>query len=852
LFYSSRRVTNTVDICYNQTNVGFGDPAGPFTRPLTTGRVFMTDIIKDKKEINIDKRMTLDIKHKKFGWFLLPKDTWAELLDSLEVGVVVYRSMDGYVSVLAANKYMTEIFGREDKAFEDFEGDDLHDFIYVNDWDSSTSLRQILTTGEGGSASQIYRLKTRQGAVKWFYVRGASTLMKDGAYIFSVVYSDINDRQKLIDEYDMVIQELLVTNPHSRCAYRLDLTENVCRECHGATKFTQSLIDAKTADELLMKVSEIITDTDIRDRFRRVSNREGLIDKFRRGETKETWKYRRLTEDGGVLWVETYFNLMENPSNDHIEAIAYTLDIDREHKEGQLLALASETDYDMFGTLNPETGDLDPYYSKTPVEQIPKEFLNHYSKVEYTASRIGSTAEREAYLKTTDMANLLSELNAGRTVSQSYTTREGKRKTLNFTWLDESHREVAFFIRDITALVKREEENADILRDALNAAETANKAKSDFLSSMSHEIRTPMNAILGFAQLLKNDADDPDKVKEDADKILSSGQHLLTLINEVLDMSKIESGAMKVTAEEFSLNELISATEDMMRSRTDARHQDFKVITGEISHDRFISDKGKLQQILINVLSNACKFTDEGGHIRFTVTQLRDEPGKHSDICFEIADDGHGMSEEYQKVIFDPFSREEAMNKTEGTGLGMSITHSLVEQLGGTITLESKLGVGSTFTIVIPMRTVEADKEAPGDAASVPGRNPLEGLKILAAEDNELNGEILTEVMRINGAEVTVEPDGEKCLKRFMKSPVGTFDLILLDIQMPVMNGLETARAIRSLAGEEAKTIPIMAMSANAFTDDIQKSLDAGMNEHLSKPINVDAVKKAVAKYIGK
>lgn len=538
------------------------------------------------------------------------------------------------------------------------------------------------------------------------------------------------------------------------------------------------------------------------------------------------------------------------------------------------------------------------------------------------------------------------------------------------------------------------------LAEALQAAQIASNSKTTFLSNMSHDIRTPMNAVLGFTTLLAKDADDPVKVREYTKKITASGQHLLSLINDVLDVSKIESGKVVLTIDEFTLSDLVSSVDAIIRPMAQARGQSFHVEVSGIKHEYLMGDETRINQILINLLSNSVKYTPEGGSIWFRIIGLKQRSSQYEHIRIEVEDNGYGMTPEYLKTIFDAFTRAEnsTTNKVQGTGLGMAITKNIVELMGGTIDVSSEVDKGSLFKVELEFRIPEgrADHQfwekngiagmlvVDGDAKTAesiqvlmkdtgirvdtvfdaeeavrlireesadtlrqelsgePGgqsaeftydlilmdwnaagmegiraaeklrevlpdtvpllflasydaegieealhmkntemlakpffvsafkekildmqtgrredapaetveETTLEGLRFLAAEDNEINAEILVEILSIEGAECEVAENGRMAVERFTNAEAGEFDAILMDVQMPVMNGYDATRAIRSLAREDAADIPIIAMTANAFAEDEKEALDAGMNVHLAKPIDIDLLKEVIKQCI--
>ena len=544
--------------------------------------------------------------------------------------------------------------------------------------------------------------------------------------------------------------------------------------------------------------------------------------------------------------------------------------------------------------------------------------------------------------------------------------------------------------KDIIVMSDRTQEKqmTGSLQEALDAAESANQAKSNFLSNMSHDIRTPMNAIVGFSVLLEKDAEKPEKVREYTRKITASSHHLLSLINDVLDMSKIESGKTSLNVDRFSLPELLEELNIILMPQARAKGQTFTIHVTGAPPEELIGDKLRLNQILLNLLSNAIKYTPEGGSIDFTVAELPQSAPQFAKLRFSVKDNGIGMSKEYQENVFLPFSREinSVTNKIQGTGLGMAITKSLVDLMGGIITVESAPGKGSTFTVelslTLPERSdsdlwyrhkvtrmlvaddeedicldirevmrdtgvevswvtegasavesavrahekgldfsvilldwkmpglngvetarliresigadvpilvltsydwsdIEAEareaginafmpkpffastfwqtirplfeKAVPdaGAAQAEPEAGVLEGRRFLVAEDNELNAEILTEMLHMEGAECDVAVNGKEAVEMFAGSLPGQYDMILMDVQMPVMNGYEATRAIRAGSHPEAESIPIVAMTANTFAEDVKRALDSGMNGHLGKPINMDAVKAMIGRLLG-
>ena len=390
----------------------------------------------------------------------------------------------------------------------------------------------------------------------------------------------------------------------------------------------------------------------------------------------------------------------------------------------------------------------------------------------------------------------------------------------------------------------------NVATEALQTAENANKAKTDFLSNMSHDIRTPMNAIIGITSLIRHDAGNKAKVIEYADKIDISSQHLLGIINDVLDMSKIEAGKTVFKYSDFSILDLVQELDTIFHTQIYEKQQTLTIIKENIQHEWVNGDQVHLIQIFSNLLSNAVKYTQEGGGIQFFVEECETKSSVYAKYRFLVSDNGMGMSADFKDTIFDAFTRAESSltNKIQGTGLGMAITKNLVEAMGGTIDVESELGQGSCFEVLMDLKIAE-DRTvalAAQEETDKQDGNILQGMRFLCAEDNELNAEILTELLKIEGAECTICENGEEILKAFEQSAPGDYDMILMDVQMPVMSGYEATKAIRRSSHKLAKTIPIIAMTANAFSEDIQHSLAAGMNAHVSKPVEMKVLEKTI------
>jgi signal transduction histidine kinase/CheY-like chemotaxis protein/ABC-type amino acid transport substrate-binding protein len=389
------------------------------------------------------------------------------------------------------------------------------------------------------------------------------------------------------------------------------------------------------------------------------------------------------------------------------------------------------------------------------------------------------------------------------------------------------------------------------LQIAAEKAESANRAKSTFLFNMSHDIRTPMNAIIGYADLASRHSDDPAKLKKYMENIQVCGQNLLMLLNNVLDLARIENDKTEM---EYSVSDVEKDFRNciaMFRNQADSKGQTLTVTT-QLQYPYIYADIPHLTEVCTNLVSNAVKYTGAGGTIRCGVTQKPGEKEGWCDTVVTVADNGIGMSQEFQKHIFEPFERERTstVSKVEGSGIGMGIVKKLVGLMGGTVEVESKIGVGSTFTVTIPCRIASEEEVQAKRAADPADRESLRGTRILLTEDNDLNAEIATELLQEEGCTVDRAKDGVECVDMLEKAANGTYQLILMDVQMPVMNGYDATKKIRRMDDPQKANIPIVAMTANAFSEDKQVALDAGMNDHIAKPINMSVLVPTLRKYL--
>ncbi len=522
---------------------------------------------------------------------------------------------------------------------------------------------------------------------------------------------------------------------------------------------------------------------------------------------------------------------------------------DSAREQQRLLNVVAYT-FELLGIVHTKSRLLTLYTRRTVLEALQPEQYTHDGWLEGIREKYVPDGGSEEFERRFGLENMLARLEEqpeGYEFVLPYRAEEGLRyKQLNVLWGGRDHKTICIVRQDVTDMLAAERRHKESLEKALALAEEASRTKSDFLSSMSHDIRTPMNAIIGMTVLAEAHLNDRERVAQCLQKISLSSRHLLSLINDILDMSKIERSKITLNHVKVFLPELMEQLASMMGQQAAEAGLAFEVHTGELAHPYFYGDALRINQILINILSNAVKFTPEGGRVTFSGEEPAParEAGK-ARYRFTVSDTGLGMSEEFLAHLFEPFTRSRSATRIEGTGLGLSITKGLVDLMNGEISVESRERAGTTFCVELECEIAREEPQTDGEEARAgvrPRGRTIAGRRFLVAEDNELNAEILCELLQMHGAKSVVKRDGAQAVREFCSRAPGTYDAILMDIQMPEMNGYEAARAIRSLGRADGGQIPIIAMTANAFTEDIQAALQAGMNAHVAKPIDMQGL----------
>lgn len=594
-----------------------------------------------------------------------------------------------------------------------------------------------------------------------------------------------------------------------------------------------------------------------RDRYKAMMDPEGLSERLQNAGSY-TFAYS-ITDDGGdVRTKNVTVSLVEARLGRVCLARADITDSVREQQG--LLRLIAYT-FELAGFINIGSGGLTLYTRKTVLENLPPYFTENYGVSiprfvdGYIADENRDYAAAQFDIQT--MAKRLEENPNGYDFLVSYRGENGERyKQVNVMWGDVNRSTICLVRADVTDVLAAERKTKKALENALSLAEEANRAKSDFLSAMSHDIRTPMNAIMGMTALAVAHMDEPGRVSDCLNKISVSSRHLLSLINDILDMSKIESSQITLNCRKINLTELLGQLSSIMSPQAKEAGLRLEFRTAEIRHVCFYGDFLRINQILLNILSNAVKYTPEGGSVAFLAEEIPPvDSGDGVRYRFTVSDTGVGMSEEFLSRIFEPFTRSTGTMRVEGTGLGLSITKGLVELMGGTITVKSRLHQGSSFCVELEGQWADTEGEDSVKAGGEPfpvnaDKDLFAGRRFLVAEDNAINAEILCELLSMYGADSVVKTDGVQALQEFRTAAPGTYDAVLMDIQMPEMNGYDTARCIRGMKRSDAGEIPIIAMTANAFAEDVKAAMDAGMTAHVAKPIDVEVLRETLMKIL--
>ena len=708
----------------------------------------------------------------------------------------------------------------------------------------------------------IYRIKTKHRGYIWVSANFVTFFVGQQKYVY-VVYTDINDlkqQEQLLEEKYKAAQGFLDTvSGKYYVTRRINLTTNTIEYTQGTAPIQeiQQLVDY---DSLIATIIKHMPQKDLHEKCAHYYAKQTLLDNYKNGITTTTLDYQVRDFDGTVKWVKSTNTVSQRPSNGDMILFNAINDITTEKLSASIMNMLIGQQYDYLACLDVQQDVVVMLISNDPV--LTSEEIKPGDKYEpamraYNKKTVAA-ADYDSITEFMTLANAVKKLDNGERCIRSLTVLEKgeiRTKQMEFFYIDKASGLVALVRTDYTEAQRRQIEQEAKLKVALRAAQQANKAKTDFLSNMSHDIRTPLNGIIGMTYLTK-EMSLPTQAKENLDKIDTSSKFLLSLINDVLDMAKAESGKITLHLEPYKTEEFYDYLRSIIKPLCDSKGQKFVVDVQNVETVVPLLDKLRINQIFFNLLSNAVKYTPEGGTITFWMRQALNKEGKLL-VDVQVRDNGMGMSKEFQKVLFNPFTQEErdsGRSSKQGTGLGLSIVKRLLDLMGGTISVQSEEGKGSIFSIHVEFFCQNSAEQEKKEISIKQRQNfdLLQGKRVLLCEDQALNREIAKALLQKKGMVVDMAFNGIESVDKFTKSAPGFYDVILMDIKMPVMNGYVATENIRASHHHDATTVPIIAMTADAFVEDIQQALAAGMNGHIAKPINPTTMYGTIVKIIGK
>lgn len=702
----------------------------------------------------------------------------------------------------------------------------------------------------------------------WINFRGNEVERKEDSIIVNAVMLDVTEQvtaRLKIDEmeqqnrnkytHEMKLRKGMIKN--AVFYYQLNLTTEIVEEYESQNNEIPFMKKGmKMSENVKQCIKDHILPSDL-ERVKKTLFIDGLQEAYKSGKKEESLIYRRMLSDGNYHWMRMEIFFMEKPDNG--EAIAFLIgkDIDKEWKNHLSVSTILDEDIESIFHVDVQNGVATIAHMLEKVNYV--KVYNHF-QFDDVSKKAGEDLvleeDRNVFLNFYNIAKLQKQLKKDKIVTATYRVKEPTgtyRKLSKAYYLDELEDVIVVTRRDITKLDEEEQRQKQKLKGAVDKANQANQAKSDFLSNMSHDIRTPLNAVLAFSNPELLEGANETKLREYLSKVNMSGEYLLGIINDVLDMSRIEQDKIVLTPEPYSYIEFERTIRNVIDELSRKRNIEFVIDTSQVGAPEIYVDHVRFNQIFINLLSNAVKFTNKGGKVELIIQELNSEKNGERIKRFIVRDNGIGMSEDFVPHAFESFNQEYRKDTSErnlGTGLGLSIVEKLVDMMGGTIKLESKMNQGTTFTVDFPYDLHKVTDDVKHHETKTYDYSRLRGIRILLAEDNDINTEIAIALLEKYGSIVERSENGEEAYLKYKASEKNYFQLILMDIRMPVMDGLTATKKIRALRRTDAKTIPIIAMTADAFNEDEKTAYKAGMNAHVAKPINPTQLYEVCLNYI--
>ena len=769
-------------------------------------------------------------------------------------GAVFRCRFDADFSVIDANDGLYEFLGYTREEFAAL-GNNMSAVIYPEDLAAmAEKLNEQLR--HGNMIRNENRLVHRSGAVKWISIQAQLVTEEDGEQYFYCVFVDITEEKQLQERVQEVYRQELayfaeVSATEGSIQGRINVTKNRV-ESYLATSDVAVAHLGDSYDQTLANLAVSAVDAAYGEKLLAATRRDKVLSDYAAGRTEYRFDFLRRRNGGGAFWGSTSLRTYTNPETGNVIMFFYTFDVTEQRLKERLLERIAELEYESIVDIDLVHDRFHRLASGSTCTNVLPDEGRFQREIHRFARRYMAERDARAYAKLLDYAHMRRRLDEEGPYSFVIEMRgpdgAAQLKRYQVFYIDRDLGRACMARTDVTDVVRQEQRQRSELSAALAAAERANAAKSDFLSTMSHDIRTPLNAIMGMTGIAEAHLGERERVADCLQKISVSSKHLLSLVNDILDMSKIEQGKVTLNRGRVSLPELTEQLCVMMEPQARSAGLQFQVRTGAVAHAYFYSDALRISQVLINLLGNAIKFTPEGGRVEFLTEELPPERAGNARYRFTVRDTGIGMAEDFIGRIFEPFTRSREAARIAGTGLGLSISKALVDLMGGSIAVESRPGEGSAFRVELEFEPAEGGADGAPGGGRGPDRTsrPFAGRRFLVAEDNAINAEILCELLGVYGAAAEVKTDGAQAVEAFREAPMGTYDAVLMDIQMPELNGYEATRAIRGLDRPDAASIPIVAMTANAFAEDVQAALDAGMNAHVAKPLDAAALQAAL------
>ncbi|MDO5574768.1 MAG: EAL domain-containing protein [bacterium] len=779
------------------------------------------------------------------------------LVKDMPGGLVTFVYIDGKTKIQYCNERFYEWLGyrKEDQLTLD----DLMNMVYQDDLQEVINYReQLLESTE--SISCVFRCHDQNGGIMWVNLKAAIAAKVKGAVIINAVFMDVSELQREKERlqkseetarqnYEREMQLREETMKDSISCYQVNITQGIVEEYHSVNENWQNIRSGDQVDENLRKrILDGIVEED-HELVRNTMFSEALLKTYQKGKTSIKIEFRSVIPGLGIRWTQGTATIMQRHSGDLI-ALIDNKDIDIKKKDQMAVDAIMNEEIEAVAVVNADSGIA--HFAQLTLQstgmKIDEDFVYHERFQMMLRHAIIDQDQKKAE-QFFDLQGIIHALEKEEIIRHIFRIRtsEGviRHKKARAFYIDDTHQEIAIIGRDITDLYEEEQRQHRELRKAADAANKANQAKSEFLSRMSHDMRTPLNAILSFSNDEIIDSVVKEQNKQYLRKIHYAGEYLSGIISDILDMSQIEQNKMQLKSEPYSYDEFYEIINDVIAESCRKKNIQFDMKFEKITQ-WIATDKTRLNQIFINLLSNAVKFTKPGGHIEFISYSLPASEDHIDHRQFIIRDNGIGMSKDFIPRAFHHFeqeNREQQSENNQGTGLGLPIVKKIVELMHGTITLESEEGKGTTFTVELPFQAIDAPaSEDDQDDTS------LDGVRILLCEDNEINVEIAKMLLESQGCIVESAENGQIGLELFNASKPDYYQAVLMDIRMPVMNGYAATKEIRKLDRDDAKRIPIIALSADAFTEDVRESADVGMDAYLSKPIDEKLLYKILKK----